>query len=193
MSEPVFDVTYRVGMRDLNAFFGVWWKRTRFDKTTVKRFAVYGLAITIMHIIALRSFITQPTFHNLAWDLALMAAMGVAALLLSAIYAFIIAFLLSPLIIYLAQLVIFIIGPARQRTIHLEVDTAGVEKTAGAIESQARWRDFSAVDATKETVLLFTGRNSATIVPKSAFATPAEAEAFAAFAQAQWREARSVF
>ena len=42
-------------------------------------------------------------------------------------------------------------------------------------------------------IILFTGRNSATIVPKSAFATPAEAEAFAAFAKAQWAEARSVF
>ena len=105
--------------------------------------------------------------------------------------AFILTFLVGPIFTYLAQLATFILGPMRKRTSVLKASPAGVDKITGDIESQTKWRDFAAVVETKKTILLFTSRNAATIVPKSAFA--AEAEAFAAFAKARWEDAHSTF
>lgn len=193
MSDPIFEITYRVGFGNLNAFFGAWWKRTWFDGTSWKRFGLYTLGITVLHIVALHSYLAKPIFHVPVWDYIMQIVMGIVAVLISAAYAFILVFLLAPLFTYLAQTIVFAFGPIRKRVSHLKADTAGINKTTDEIASQTKWRDVAGVVVTKTTVLLFTHRNSATLIPKSAFATPAQAEAFAAFAKAYWTEAQLVF
>ena len=135
----------------------------------------------------------KPVFQDAASNLGLLIAMGIGAIVLSAVYAFILVFLLSPLVTYLAQLAVFAVGPMRRRTTDLKVDANGIDKITGAVESRHKWSDFIHLAETRKTVILFSGRNSATIIPKSAFASPAEAQALTAFAQAQWTDARSVF
>ena len=192
MSDSTFEVTYRVGMGNLNAFFGAWWKRTWFDKTSWKRLGVYTLGIEALMLIG-----TWPTLTGQVVDASfnteLRIVLGVAELIGSLVFALPLVFVVGPVFTYLAQLTVFTFGPARKRASHLTATAQGIDKITGETESQTKWRDFTAVVETKKTVLLFTHRNSATIVPKSAFASPAEAEAFAAFAKAQWDEARSVF
>ena len=192
MSGTVFDVTYRVDLGNLSAFFGAWWKRTWFDKANWKRFGIYTLAIALLHLFALQGM-GHTLFKDEAFKAGWMVVLGVVAVLLSAIYAFILVFLLSPLFTYGAQLLVFAFGRTRKKISSLRADANGIDKTTGQITSRTKWRDFTDVVVTRKAVLLFTTRNSATIVPKSAFSSPAEAEAFAAFAQAQWTDAQSVF
>jgi hypothetical protein len=113
--------------------------------------------------------------------------------LTSGFVGFVIVFVVGPPMIYITQALAFALGPLRKRTSHLRADASGIDKTTDNVESRTKWRDFADVVVTRKTVLLFTNRNCAAIVPKSAFASPAEAEAFAAFAKAQWAEAQSVF
>ncbi len=193
MSPTRFEATYRVGLGNLNAFFAAWWKQTWFDKANWKRFALYALGIALLHLFAMQTFVRKPVFQETSWNLGLDISMGIAAILLSAVYAFILVFLLAPFITYIVQLAIFAAGPTRRKVTDLKADANGIDKMTGKVESRHKWRDFTRLVETRKAVILFTGRNSATIVPKSAFATPAEAEAFAAFAKAQWAEARSVF
>lgn len=194
MNDPTtFDVTYRVGFGNLNAFFGAWWKRTWRDRAIWKRFGLYTLGIAVLHLFAIQAYSPKPVFHVPAWDLALAILTGLTVILLSAVYALIIVFLLSPLVTYIAQMLMFAVGPVRRRDSQLKASRGGIDKIVNATESSTKWRDYIHVVETRKTVLLFTHRNSATIVPKSAFASPAEAAAFAAFAKAQWTEAQSVF
>jgi hypothetical protein len=192
MSAQSFDVTYQLSLGNLNAFFGAWWERTWFDKGNWKRFSLYTLAITVLHIFALQG-IAHTIFKNTAFNVGWMAVLAIVAVLLSAVYAFILVFLLSPLVTYVAQLLVFVFGPARKKISIVKANTDGIDKAMDQIVSQMKWRDVVSVVETRKAVLLFINRNSATIVPKSAFASPAEAEAFAAFAKARWQDAHSVF
>ena len=192
MSNTVFEINYRVGFGNLNAFFGAWWKRTWFDKTSWTRFAIYSLMVEVLMLVS-----TWPTLTGQAVDSlfrpGLAIDLGIVELIGALVFAFLLVFLVGPLLTYAAQMAAFAFGPMRKRLTRLHATATGVDKNTGAVESLTRWRDFTRVVETKKTVLLFTHRNSATIVPKSAFASPAEAEAFAAFARAQWEDARSVF
>ncbi len=195
MNDPAFQVTYRVGMANLNAFFGTWLKRTWFDRTSRRRFLLYWAIVTALIGIGLRSFIADKHMwqSDLVINLIGGALGGIAFLLYSAVITFVLTQVLGPPLIYLAQTATFAFGPMRKRVSRLRATPVGVDKTTDETESRTKWRDFTAVVETKRTVLLFTSRNSATIVPKSAFASPSEADAFAAFAKARWKEAHSVF
>lgn len=195
MSEPYFDVTYRVGFGNLNAFFGAWLKRTWFDRTNRRRFLLYWAVIAALIGFGLRSMMTSRDFWRADLMVNLISGVlgGVVFLLYTAVIAFVLTQVLGPPLIYLTQAATFIFGPLRKRTSQLRADAAGIDKTTNGVAGQTKWRDFTDVVVTRKTVLLFTNRNCATIVPKSAFTTPAEAEAFAAFAHAQWTDARSVF
>lgn len=195
MSVAAFEVTYRVGMSNLNAFFGTWLKRTWFDRTSRRRFLLNWAIVTALIGIGLRSFIADKHMwqSDLGINLIAGALGGIAFLLYSAAITFVLTQVLGPPLVYLAQTAAFVFGPTRRRISHLRADAGGIDRRADGVSSQTKWRDFTAVVETKNSVLLFTHRNSATIVPKSAFASPAKAEAFAAFAKAQWNEAHSVF
>ncbi len=196
MSEPVFTVTYRVGFDHLNAFFGAWWKRTRFDRISWRRFLLYSLGTLALLLLGMYRTISGSHFWP-AGGLGIDAAFGAFAVIFLGLacgfFGFVLVFIVGPIMTYIAQLLVFALGPMRKRTSHVRATAAGIDKTTGDRESQTPWRDFTAVIETKKTVLLFTNRNCAAIVPKSAFATPVEAEAFAAFAKAQWTDAQSVF
>ena len=195
MSDPVFDVTYRVGIGNLNAFFDAWQRRTWFDRANIRRYLLYSFGILVLLLFGLRSVVSAPHFwpSGLGFDVAFAAFGFLFLAFASGFLGFVLVFIIAPLITYVAQLLVFASGPMRKRTSRLRVDSTGISKAAGEADNRIQWRDCIAVVETKKTVLLFTSRNSATIVPKSAFASPAEAEAFAAFAKAQWKDAHSIF
>ncbi len=193
MSDPVFEVTYRVGIGNLNAFFGAWWKRTRFDKVNWKRLGLYALGIEAMMLFATWPTLTSQIVAASFFDDERRIILGILELTGSLVLALPLVFAVGPALTYAVQLATFTFGPMRRRVSHMRATTAGIDKTTGDIASQTKWRDFTGIVVTRKTVLLFTNRNCAAIVPKSAFASPAEAEAFAAFATAQWAEAQSVF
>ena len=196
MSPTTFDVTYRVGFADMNAFFGAWQKRTWFDRTNRRRFLLFTGVILALTAFSARPFLKQ----ILIWPFQqfwLNALYGAVFLLVSVLWcgcvAFVLTFFLSPLLTYCTQLLTFAFGPMRKRTSRVRTSVAGIDKTTGEVESRTKWHDIVAVVDTKKTVLLFTNRNCAAIIPKSAFASPEDAQAFATFAKAQWDDAQSVF
>lgn len=196
MSEPVFEVTYRVGLGNLNAFFGAWLKRTWFDRTNRRRYLLYSLGTLGLLLLGIYPFISSSHFWP-SGGLGIDVAFGAFAILFLCLacgfFGFVLVFFVGPFMTYVAQLLVFALGPMRKRTSHMRATTAGIEKKTGETESATKWREFTGVVVTRKTVLLFTNRNCAAIVPKSAFTTVAEAEAFAAFAQKQWADAQSVF
>lgn len=196
MTQTTFDVTYRVGFAGMNAFFGAWQKRTWFDRTNRRRFLLYSGVILALAIFGARSFLSRPTFwphHQLGLNLIYGAVFLLTSAIGCALVAFVLIFFLSPLLTYCAQLVSFVFGPMRRRTSRLRATATGIDKTTGSVESRTKWHDVTAVVETKKAILLFTNRNCAAIVPKSAFSSPEDAQAFADFAKAQWDDAQSVF
>jgi len=196
VSDPVFDVTYRVGFDNLNAFFGVWLNRTWFDRTSRRRFLLYSLGILGLLLLGMYPILSGSHFWP-SDEIGINAAFGVFATvclcLTCAFFGFVLVFIVGPFMTYGAQLLVFAVGPMPRRISRVRATTAGVDKTTGESSAVTKWRDFTSVVVTRKTVLLFTNRNCAAIIPKSAFASPAEAEAFAAFAKAQWTEAQSIF
>jgi len=191
MSTQSFDVTYQVSLGNLNAFFAVWWKRSWLDRTSWIRFGIYTTVVIVAFASPFWAFgLGKYTVGYAPSFILFMAFFLIVAALVTAL-AF--TFAIAPLLAYVAQLASFALGSMRRHTNQLHATAAGVDKTVGDVETRTQWKGFTRISNTKTTVLLFTSRNSATIIPKSAFASPAEAEAFAAFAKAQWDEARSVF
>jgi len=192
MSDPVFDVTYRVGIGNLNAFFGAWWKRTQFEGTNLGRLGLYAAFVATFLIWSIWHYVFGGK-ATVGFAAGYLLILGCLIFISSLVAASVVVFIAFPLLTYALQILTFAFGPMRKRTSHVRADPRGVNKTTGGVESHTKWRDFTGVVETKKTVLLFTNRNCAAIVPKSAFASPVEADAFAAFAKAQWNDAQSVF
>ena len=102
-------------------------------------------------------------------------------------------YVLSPVMSYVVQLFSFVFGPMRRRTNSIRVDTGGFHKTANDELNTLEWSHVHEVVATKSSILIFTNRNCAVMVPKSAFATPDAADAFAQSAIRYWTDAKSIF
>jgi len=129
MSDPAFEVTYRVGMANLNAFFGTWLKRTWFDRTSRRRFLLYWAIVTALIGIGLRSFIADKHMwqSDLVINLIGGALGGIAFLLYSAVITFVLTQALGPPLIYLAQTATFTFGPMSTRPLmKLKAGPSGV-------------------------------------------------------------------
>ena len=191
MSTQSFDVTYKIRLGNLTAFFAAWWTRSWLDKASWIRFGIYAVALLVVFASPLWAFgLGKYTVGYAPGFIVFMAFFLVGAALATAL---VFTFLIAPLLTYAAQLASFALGSKRRQSHHLQATTAAVSKTIDDVETRTQWQGFTRIVNTKTTVLLFTSRNSATIIPKSAFASPAAAEAFATFAKTQWDEARSVF
>jgi hypothetical protein len=66
--------------------------------------------------------------------------------------------------------------------IHVTATSSGIVYRASDITSKMPWRTIKRVADTYKCIFLFTGRNSAVIVPRRAFATDKQAQRFLAFA-----------
>lgn len=76
---------------------------------------------------------------------------------------------------------------AERTTVTLDDRGAHVQNPAGALDVE--WRMFKRIEQTRDSIYLFYGLGLATIVPKRAFRTEADAQAFFAFARESWARA----
>jgi hypothetical protein len=105
----------------------------------------------------------------------------------------IIMYVLSPLLSYAVQLFSFVFGPMRRRVNSIRIDKVGFHRTSNGEPNALGWNEVHEVVATKSSILIFTNRNCAVMVPKSAFTNRETADAFAQAAVTYWTDAKSVF
>ena len=122
-------------------------------------------------------------------DVIVMTLTVIVFLLMSLIITAFVVYLLSALFVYVAQVTGFVLTRARRPVQSVALSHQAATKHVGEEMSVTEWSAIHLVVATGHTVLLFTGRNSAIIIPKSAFASPEEADQFAASAAHFWTEA----
>ncbi len=105
----------------------------------------------------------------------------------------VIIYVISPVLSYVVQLITYIFGPLPRRKNSIRIDYEGLHKTSNGQASDFAWNKVHAVVDTRSSILIFTNRNCAVMIPKSAFATHDAADAFAQKALEYWTDAKSVF
>ena len=184
---------YRIGFGNYNAFFGAWVKRGFFTKRRL--FMWLGLAFVMMFfsiggVQLLLSQINKTgqmpagTFNGLFWGI-----MAVATIVTSLLFSAFIVYVLTLPVIYMLQVAAFLVGGLRRRTQGIAVSAQHVTKTVDEAVSETPWPGVHTIVSTRQTILIFTSRNSAMVIPKSAFDTPEGADRFVVAAQHFWLEA----
>lgn len=166
---------YRIDFASNNAFIGAWLKRNTFSRRSLGRFLLYSLMILCLTMFGSHSVIADMFGHNSARGVFLAAAFA----LISLIFAAILTYILAPAFTWLWQALSYAMGPLGKRHQTLRVTDTGIEKAVDNDRQMLPWDGIFDVVETKTTVLVFTSRNCAMIVPKAAFAAPEEATAFA--------------
>ena len=68
----------------------------------------------------------------------------------------------------------------------IEISDSGITKSSEVTRIEIKWAGIYDVTETRKTILLFTNRKCALIVPKSAFASAEEATIFTTAARNYW-------
>ena len=193
MSETELSATdYRIGFGTLNAFFWTWVKRNNFSRRKLIVMLILAAAMAVMAVMPVAPLIVA-AFRDRTAPLILSAVFGVFAILWFLFVSSVIMYLLSPALSYIVQVFSFIFGPMRRRINSVRIDPAGVLKTSNGEPNALGWNQVHEVVATKSSVLIFTNRNCAVMIPKSAFASREAADAFAQSAVKYCTDAKSVF
>lgn len=188
MSVPASEMTvrYKVGFGNYVAFFGSWLKRSLFDRTSHRRFLIYSLVAAALLAFSMWQHATGFITSSLGW-IFVVVSIVITALLCAAILVFI----LGPLLLFIWHTGRYLFNPKVEQAVSLS--SAGITKTSADNETTTEWRAVTAFVETRKTVLLFTGRNAAMIIPKSAFSSPGDADRFTAAARHHWEDAHSIF
>ena len=190
MSEGSFKVTgYRVGLGSFHAFFGAWLKKKLLSRQRL--YITAGIAVAIALAVGWTGrdmFDTLTHTPNLP-DITGMAMTGVfmlIAIAISFLYAAIIVYLLTPLVQYLHFFASFLMGPARRRSYDALFAPEGITKTTAGVDHTTLWTQVEDLVATQGHIVIFTGANSAMMIPKAAFSPVEEAQAALRMAETWW-------
>ncbi|MBW8881671.1 MAG: YcxB family protein [Asticcacaulis sp.] len=180
--EPQSVPPYGVGFGNYCTFLWIWLKGFVASRSNLIRFAVYAAAIAAMFLWSWPPIIVdgveQPR-DTTFWATAIGAGL-VGGLLFGAMAAY----LLAPVLIFLWQAIGYLFGPLRHATSQVTVSPDAVIKDHSSPGTP--WNAVHAVTETRNTVLIFTRPNGALIIPKSAFASPDDAQAFYQAAESWW-------
>lgn len=161
---------FKLTLRDFNTFYGEWRRRNVLFAREARRLGFYMLLIGAVLLWNSRANIVHPTLNagtEKAESLLLVIIIGIAALLMAAFLVFIV----SPALIYFWQAIRFLSGPVGKYPQSLKVTLEGIEKTVNGTSHTVAWTDTGDLVDAKKTLLIFTSKNSAFIIPKSAFAS----------------------
>ncbi len=159
---------YRIDFASYNAFVGAWLKRTYFTRRNLPRFLLFAV------LIAATSFWNSRGYADTIGMVILALISILGGLALSAIVTYAIA----PALIWLWQAIVYFTAPLPKRLQSARLNESGVEKAVGDERHLTGWNGIHDVVEVKKAILLFTNRNCAMIVPRSAFATPRAATVF---------------
>ena len=126
------------------------------------------------------------------WKIPTFAFMAVAMLLFSFLIVAIPMYVLSPIVSYLWLVITFALGPVRKLTNTAEISQQGISKSFEQHNHVTPWSAVYDLVETKKSLLIFTNRNCAMMIPKAGFATIEQVNAFWSAAQNYWQKARAV-
>lgn len=161
--------TYRIDFASHNAFVLAWLRRNVFSRRNLGRFLVFAGLAAVLCFVQMKG-LAGPARQVLAAGAAILSGLIIGAAMV---------YVLAPVTIWLWQMLSFGFGGLRLRDQAVRLTGSGVEKTVGADSHVTGWDGIHEVVDTRRALLLFTGRNSAMVIPKSAFATPEAATVFA--------------
>jgi hypothetical protein len=193
MSEADLSATdYKIRFGTLNAFFWTWVKRNNFTKRKLVVMLALAAAFAVVAAMPVAPMI-MTTLREGTVPILLAAFFGIFAILYFVFMSSFILYVLSPTLSYVVQLFGFVFGPMRRRVNSIRIDAGGFHKTSNGEPNALDWSQVHEVVATKSSILIFTNRNCAVMIPKSAFASRDAADAFAQAAVTYWMDAKSVF
>ena len=186
--KSVIACTYRPNLVAYNAFFGMWLKRNLFTRQRLLTALAAGCALMAIGVAPIMAHdLRDDLFRGHIW---LTIAVGVVSLIMCLILTALFVYVASPLLTYLFQAAVFIVTANSRPMRTIEISEAGLSKSTGDSNT---WPSIHEVVDTRSAVLIFTNKNCAVMIPKSAFATVKEAETFATSAVDYWQDAKSVF
>lgn len=180
--------TYRVDIPTLHAFFFAWFKRNNFTRRKLGVMAILTLALFAISVWPMLPGLF-PSNASPVERTAGMIIIG-ATLVSGLIFSALVMFVVSPVLSYIVQMAGYAFGPLSRTSRYAEISQAGIRNNRDA-EFQA-WTQVHEVIETRKAILIFTNRNCAIMVPKSAFTTPEAANGFATAAQTYWQDSRTV-
>lgn len=184
---------YRISFGNQSAFVWAWLRKNWLGKKNRQRFVLYTGIIGLLMLFSIAPAYGQMFTglgNYLIWSAIFMfLTLGIG----SALMAGIMVFILGPLLIFVWQSVSYLFSPALKRRQTVSLSTSGLTKHVGESSSQLEWTQIFDLVETAGTLLLFTNSNCAMIVPKSAFASPDEAERFTKAVQSNYASAKSIF
>ncbi len=193
MTETDLSATdYKIGFGTLNAFFWTWVKRNNFSRRKLVIVLILTAAMAVLGVMPIAPQIVS-AFREGTVPLVLAAFFGVVMILMFMLMSSVIMYVVSPIMSYVVQVFSFVFGPMRRRTNSIRIDAGGLLKTSNGEPNALDWTQVHEVVATKSSILIFTNRNCAVMVPKSAFASRDAADAFAQSATRYWTDAKSIF
>jgi hypothetical protein len=168
---------FKLTLRDFSAFYAVWRKRNILFQTEARRLGLYMFLLAAVLLWNSRANMLSPDL-SFGMKGATIVFYVIAIFLFALLLAAFLAFIISPAMIYIWQAVRFLIGPVGKYPQTLKASLEGIVKTVNETSHTTAWADVSDFVETKKTLLIFTGKNSAFIVPRSAFASDESAADF---------------
>ena len=183
---------YKIGFGTMNAFFWIWVKRTNFSKRKLIVMLILAVLLAVTSFLPMVPALVKD-FRDLPYPLLLVGILILLGGLMFVLMSSIIMYVASPIMSYAVQVFSFVFGPMRRRVNSIRIDKGGLHRTSNGEPSALGWNEVHEVVATKSSILIFTNRNCAVMVPRSAFASREAADTFAQGAVKYWTDAKSVF
>lgn len=185
---------YKITFETFNGFFGAWLKRNLFIRhrftVTLTFTAVLMIIVAVTGRQMLGLMINEP--NMLLWIKILeLSLLFVLEAMLSFVIVAIPVYILSPIVSYIWLAISFMIGPVRKRANTANVSVEGITKSYATYSHTTPWSAVYDLVETRKSLLIFTNRNCAMMIPKRAFETPEAAQAFFAAASTYWHRAKA--
>ncbi len=182
---------YIIRFENYQGFIGYWLKTNLFSTANRNRFLIYSVIITIMLCASILPLLNNALKKGGADWLIPVIFVAVSLLLGSVFIAAIMVYLIGPILIYAIQTATFFIGPMRKRINTVALSASGIHKVSNNTSSELAWSAVYDVIETRKTILVFTNRKCALIVPKNAFDALETANKFASQAKDYWTQAKA--
>ena len=174
MTGQVRRVEYRYNIRNLNDFMIAW---------------IFGNFFTWQKMLG--AAIVAAIISGITW-LGDPSRFKSTTLLGTLVLASAFYFIALPIVSWFATLLTLGLGKQRMTVRTTDITSAEIVSSALGTQVTMKWSAIHRVHITRNTILIFTNRNCAYIIPKSAFTTPEAADVFATAAQTYWQDSRTV-
>ncbi|MGN6423906.1 MAG: YcxB family protein [Asticcacaulis sp.] len=113
-------------------------------------------------------------------------------MIIMTVLAISVSYIITPVLTYIHGVTQFAFGKAVKVQHNLSISGEGVTKSSQLATVSIPWTSLYAIDETRSTILFFTNRRCAIMLPRTAFASFADSEGFLAAARTWFRQAKIV-